>query len=573
MSKIFEEKRKLTKYFEDQSRMHARLAEYSLIDKRFVGTPSKKSMVWSDGVGGIPISWDDATDSVFCDSSDSHSLIIGPTGSKKSRLVAIPTVELLCSAKESMIISDPKSEIYERTAALLEENGYHVCVLNLRSPSDGSCWNPLSIPYRFYVQGELDKAYEFVNDISENLTKADASTKDPFWDNSAGSLFFGLTLLLFLYCRDSDEASGSEKYVTIDNLLRLRFEMFRDGDAVKNSNFWYLAQSDEFIRNALVGTVETADVTRGGILSTFDEKMRRFSIQPNLMDMLSRDDIALDILHQEPSAIFLLLPDEKTSYHKLVSLFIKQSYEFLIYQAQKRHKPMNANEKTVRINYILDEFSSLPTIKDFPAMITAARSRNIRFNLFVQSKHQLVLRYGEEAETIQTNCNNLLVLSGKELRLLEDVSKLCGDVIGDFLVRPVFAVSELRQLDKGRGEILVFSGSNKPLLTRLPDINQYDNGRARTIPIPQRYKQEKSTLTFSEVTEADEEKIDEDNDESPVSQEDQILPPPPPVLDADSFDIQDSRALLQKLFDESDKRFTRNRPTEAINPNDELEGE
>ena len=85
-------------------------------------------LVISKGV--IPLLYDESENTVYVDATDSHSLIIGSTGSKKTRLVVLPLVHMLCYAEESMIISDPKAEIYNRTAAMLKNNGYKVTVLN-----------------------------------------------------------------------------------------------------------------------------------------------------------------------------------------------------------------------------------------------------------------------------------------------------------------------------------------------------------------------------------------------------------------------------------------------------------
>jgi type IV secretion system protein VirD4 len=141
----------------------------------------------------------------------------------------------------------------------------------------------------------------------------------------------------------------------------------------------------------LSGTVEAPDNTRSSILSVFDQYMRIFSSQDVLVQLLSSNDIDFSLLGNQKVALFLIMPDEKTTYHKLISVFIKQCYEQLILEAQaKGNKSL-----PIRVNFVLDEFSSLPTINDFPAMITAARSRNIRFNLIVQSEHQLITRYSE----------------------------------------------------------------------------------------------------------------------------------------------------------------------------------
>ena len=449
------------------------LSSYSVrkTDKtEFISPPVKGVPFQFGGISGVPIYYNAEEEKVYVDYTDKHTVVIGPTASKKSRLVAMPTVRLLGAGKESMVISDPKAEIYTRTATYLKENGYEVKVLNLREPQYGTAWNPLSIPYYFFKNGNIDKAYEFANDIAINLTNQDKSQKEAFWDNSAGSFLFGLILLLFKYCNEFGE---DPKSVNIANIIKLRNAICSGSNGrIAGNPLWKFAKEDPFIAAALIGTIETANDTRAGILSVFDQKMRAFSIQPSLLDMLSYNDIDYTLLTNKPTAIFLILPDEKTAYHGLVSLFVKQSYEFLINMAQDK---LNKKEDLgIRINYILDEFSSLPTISDFSAMITAARSRNIRFNLFLQSKHQLRLRYGEDSDTILSNCENWIFLTSRELEFLKEISELCGEC-GGTQKKPILSVSDLQRLDKNSGEALILSGRNKPMISHLADINFFDN--------------------------------------------------------------------------------------------------
>ena len=457
-----------SKYFSQQESFERKLAKYDLSSGEITGSNS----MGAPYSGGVPLSFNKKKNSVFVDDTDSHSLIIGATGSKKSRLIALPLVKLLGAAGESMIISDPKAEVFERTAKKLEQLGYDIKTINLRDPKSGNAWNPLSVPYEHYSKKNYDRAFEFANDIAVNLAGIHDSKKDPFWDQSASTFFFGLIMLLFKFCRDCKLDSG---YVSIENLLRLRTFICADesGEITLANKLKKFAKGDPFIYSLLIGTVDTYSSTKAGILSVFDQKMRTFTIQPSLRSMLAGDTQLLDKIQQKPTAIFLILPDEKTSYHNLVSLFIKQSYEKLIFNAQEMRSRSDAS--LLRVNYILDEFSSLPTIHDFPAMITAARSRNIRFNLFVQSKHQLDLRYGEESYTIRANCNNWIFLVSREISLLQEVSELCGKRHKEGNTVPILSVTDLQRLDKELGEVLILSGRGKPYVAQLPDINMYDN--------------------------------------------------------------------------------------------------
>lgn len=489
MSKIYNKSisEQYGKYFTPIDELTRPFSVYSL--EKMSSNQRKATVIrpWDTGQSGVPLAWNEQAKTISVDHTDAHTLVIGPTGSKKSRLIVMPLVRILGSSGESMIISDPKAEIYNRTAAYLQQSGYGIFVLNLRSPMHGQRWNPLAIPFEFYSRGEIDKAYEFVNDIAENLIQSDKSNSEPFWDNSAGSFFFGLVLLLFKYCKDHNL---SKDYVHIGNVVRMRNALLTGARGEKNLQLWKYAKSDQIIASALIGTVETANDTRAGILSTFDQKIRMFSIQPNLLDMLGASDLDMSVVGRKPTAIFLVVPDEKTGYHGLVSLFVKQSYEYMIFDAQNQAERDGLHVGTLsnRVNYVLDEFSSLPTIRDFPAMVTAARSRNIRFTLVIQSKHQLIQRYKDETDTIQTNCNNWIFLTGRELQLLEEISSLCGKTLGDN-PQPILSVSDLQRLDKDAGEALLLCGRSKPCITRLADIEIYDQNQFERVPVVSRIPQ------------------------------------------------------------------------------------
>lgn len=121
---------------------------------------------------------------------------------------------------------------------------------------------------------------------------------------------------------------------------------------------------------------------------------------------------------------------------------------------------------------------------DMPQMITASRSRNIRFMLVIQSKHQLKQRYAEEAETIMSNCSNWLFLTSRETELLREISELSG-VTGSNR-EPLISVSRLQHLDKEAGECLVFSGRKYPYFSYPPDIEEYDGNEYVLRPLPLR---------------------------------------------------------------------------------------
>ena len=173
--------------------------------------------------------------------------------------------------------------------------------------------------------------------------------------------------------------------------------------------------------------------------------------------------------------MFLIIQDEKKTYHALTTIFVKQCYESLIDVAQE-----SGGKLRVRTNFILDEFANMPELKDVTTMITAARSRQIRFNLIIQNFAQLNQVYGKEnAETIKGNCTNMIYLLSSELNALEEISKLCGDVKVKGKgkdkpdeTRPLISVSDLQRL--AFKDAIIKKQRLDPFKTKLKGVNEYN---------------------------------------------------------------------------------------------------
>ena len=471
-------------YLESKEKLFKQFPHYSVREKR-IGRAfgDRRSIALR---GGVPLSYDAERDIIAIDSSDTHTLIWGSTGSLKTRCVIMPTVKIIGKSGESMIINDPKAEIFNRCADELQENGYKIVVINIRDPEYGDAWNPLAIPYKFYLEGDLDRASEFANDIAFNLTMEEKVTDDPFWNHSASDCLFGLILLLFRYCKDHQL---DESYVNMSNLMELRRQLFKGGIRAQNAPLWKYAAEDELVAASLSGSIYAPNETMHSILSTFDQKMRAFAIRPTLLDMLANNDIDIADIAENKVAVFLIIPDEKNTYNAMVSLFIKQAYEYLIFKASNNEDLKLHN----RVNFILDEFSSLPPISSMSSLISAARSRDIRFVLAVQGAHQLKKRYGDEAETIKSNCVNWIYLTSRELDLLKEISQLCGEQRNH---SPNISVYDLQHFSKEKCEALVLCGRLKPAKVNLLDIDRFGDDSYSILDFEKKTRQNRSKTKF-----------------------------------------------------------------------------
>ncbi len=416
--------------------------------------------------GGVPLVYD--KDAAYVDNGESHTLVLGATGSGKTAGIINPTMKMLMKARESIIVSDPKGEIFEDNSGLLRELGYEIIILNFRDPQKGNCWNPYHLPYKFQKEGNFDKANELLNDLSTNIV-VDGKGNDPFWQDSASSYLTGLSLALF--------EDAKEEEINI-NSINLMMTIGEDKYGASNYLKEYFNAKDPASPacvNAL-GTVNAPNETKGGIVSVLKQKVKTLAVTKNLSEMLSKNDFEMDTIGEKPTAVFMIIQDEKTTYHSLATIFVKQCYESLISVAHK-----HGGALPVRVNFLLDEFANMPKFKDITTMVTAARSRRIRFLFIIQNFAQIKEVYGDhDAETIRGNCGNLIYLLTGELAALEEISKLCGDKLVKVgkdkkeETRPLVTISELQRMKDN--EIVLIKHRCPPFKGKLKKDYETDFG-------------------------------------------------------------------------------------------------
>lgn len=397
---------------------------------------------------------------MWVDNSENHTLVVGVTGSGKTTAVIDPMTYSLAKAGESMIFTDPKGEIYRNHGTFLKHKGYNIIILNFRNPQQGNSWNPLTIPYRLYKAGNTDKAQELVDDVASNIMKDKNSQADPFWQDSAADYLAGNILGLM------DDATEEECNISSVNYMTTVGEDKFGGNSTYIKEYFKMKGESSPAYVFANNTITAPSDTKGSILSTFRQKIRIFAARKNLAEMLSFSDFDMESIGKQKTAVFIIVQDEKTTYHALASIFIKQSYETLIDVAQ--NSP--GSKLPVRTNYLLDEFANMPAIKDITTMVTAARSRAIRFTFIIQNYAQLDEVYGkEESQTIRSNCANLMYLLTTELSALEEISKLCGEVKSKKDDKtasvPLITVSDLQKLQPN--EVIIIRNRMFPFRTKL----------------------------------------------------------------------------------------------------------
>ncbi len=430
---------------------------------------------------------------------DSHALIISATGGGKTTSFVIPQVISFArqETKKSMIISDPKGEIYKHTAKYLEAQGYRVYLLNYRDPDHSEYWNPLTPIYRQYQivlniekevedvcengtfkkkfrgkiydidddlkydlaiakENELDKVGNMIDEIASMMISVESS-KDKVWEYGAIEL---LKAFLWAMLEDSDEKTRLEHFdkITEDTYsLRTIFRIFASFNPLNdyNPDNKYFSKRDKSSPAYIYSrsTMDCARATRSSYTSTFLAKLIVFK-NAIIQTITSCNSFELSELLGGKVAVFIDYQDEIKTHYQLISLFVQSAYKFLIEEANK-----NPNGRLdTPFYFILDEFGNFPPITDFDTAITAARGRGIFFCCILQSYAQLDNVYGQNtAGIIRDNLNVKIFLGSNNPHTLELFQKECGDFT---------RISPLSALNGSGAQINDFRLETIPVVTR-----------------------------------------------------------------------------------------------------------
>jgi len=161
--------------------------------------------------------------------------------------------------------------------------------------------------------------------------------------------------------------------------------------------------------------------TRGSFYTSALTTLRLFTLK-SIYGITSKSDFSITGIGEGKQALFIILPDEKTTFYPIASLVISQQYELLANMADRRGGRLKQ-----RVNFMLDEFGNFTTIADFTNKLTVGGGRGMRFNLFLQSFAQLKDKYDENtANTIKSNCQTWVYLQADDMETLKEISDKLG---------------------------------------------------------------------------------------------------------------------------------------------------
>ncbi len=329
-------------------------------------------------------------------------LVVGGSGAGKSASYVIPNALQLLG---SYVFTDPKGELYDKTAGYFKEKGYAVKVLNLVHPQNSDGYNPLH-----HINNEID-----VDVIANTIVKGQGEGKssDPFWDDMAEMLMKALIYYLKAVRPPEEQslASCSELVRTANN---------NGGDNLL-TNLMNQLPYDHPARMYYKNIEMLPEKTFGSVLGTLQSKLGKFDSR-EIAEVTSTDTIDFTEIGKTKTAVFVISSDTHTAYDFLLTIFFSQMIQQLYDFAD-----LNGGALPIPTYFILDEFANIGHIPDFDKKISTSRSRKISFSVILQNLDQLEAVYKEAHETIMGNCDTHLFLGSNSQKTVEYFSKALGE--------------------------------------------------------------------------------------------------------------------------------------------------
>ena len=386
-------------------------------------------------------------------------LIVGGSGSGKSSSYTIPNAHQMLG---SYVFTDPKGEIYDKTAGFLKKNGYEIKLLNLVNPTSSDSYNPLQ-----HIKNEID-----VDIIANTIVKgqnAEGSASDPYWDNMAELLLKALIYYLI--------AARPPKEQNLASCAELVRAANNNGGSNLLTELMSQLPYDHPARMNYKSVEIASDKTYSSILSTLQSKLGKFDSK-EIADLTSTNTIDFDEIVTRKTALYVVSSDTHGAYDFLLTIFFSQMIQQMYDFADK-----NGGKLPIKTFFILDEFANIGQVPDFDKKISTSRSRGISFSVILQNLDQLKAIYEKSYETIIGNCDTHVFLGSNSFATVEYFSKELGektishnskstnrnnvDVRTGFsesdqiMARALMTPDELRRMDNN--ECIIFEKGLKPI--------------------------------------------------------------------------------------------------------------
>lgn len=456
------------------------------IQEEFLAIPEREKEY--EGFPGTLMSRQDGI--AYIERYPTNNLYIGITRSGKGEEHVFPNLDILtrASVKSSLIIGDPKLELYKSSKKTLEERGYKVYLFNLDDPLHSMGYNPLTIIKETYCSGDYADAEMLANSLSFSIFRPDECSGDEkYFAGAAAGLLAAMVLALIEDCIEEDKNTNRKRYELYKE-KRAAYDRLPE-DMRNAERIHYLQRSQDtsadLISASYIDTIPpeipfselkvaenqinmfsiinifselavinidqnntaldlyfttrppmdraklkylstkvAGDRTKGSIYSTMSEKLLIFTYE-NIAKMTCDSSFNLrDLGFGEQPIALFFNTPDYDKSNHFLASVLIRQLYFVLAKAATREM----SGKCLRpVKFLLDEFGNLPAIENMQGIITVCLGRNISFDLYVQDYMQLENLYDKTAAIIQSNCANTFYIMAGDTDTAERFSKMLGN--------------------------------------------------------------------------------------------------------------------------------------------------
>ena len=381
-------------------------------------------------------------------------LVIGGSGSGKTRFFVKPN---LMQMHSSYVVTDPKGTVLVECGKMLLKNGYKVKVLNTINFKKSMHYNPFA-----YIRSEKD-ILKLVNTIILNTKGEGQQSGEDFWVKAEKLYYTALIGYIWYECVEEEQ-----NFTTLLDMINAS-EAREDDEEFKNPvdlMFDELEERepDHFAVKQYKKYKLAAGKTAKSILISCGARLAPFDIK-ELRDLTSYDELELDMLGDEKTALFVIISDTDDTFNFIVSIMYTQLFNLLCDRADDVYN----GRLPIHVRCLLDEFANIGQIPKFEKLIATIRSREISASIILQSKSQLKAIYKDNADTIEGNCDTTLFLGGKEKTTLKELAEVLGKETID-----LYNTSDTRGTSQSYG--LNYQKTGKELMSQ-DEIAVMDGGK------------------------------------------------------------------------------------------------
>lgn len=349
---------------------------------------------------------------ITCIMDDINVIMVGSTRSGKSRGEILQTIFLRALTGKSMVITDAKGELYLYTMKYLKKKGYNVLTFDLRNPLKSMRYNFLQQIIDAVQEDNIPKAIDYTWDFVSVLVGVPKG--EPLWTNGQAATIAAAILTLVL--------EAPKEFQNLTNVYYFLSNMCKYDEEGRMFITKYFEKLPD--THPARGVFDVAEISpekmRGSFFGMALTTLRHFT-NWNLADMTSESEFDVGTLGMEKTALFIIVPDEKSTLYPIVSVMMNQIYVKQVEIAMK-----HGGRLPIEVDFLADEFGNFPTIPSFGSMISAGLSRGIRFYLVIQDFQQLEKHYKEDYANIKGNCVVWVYLKTTDPKTLEEFSKKTG---------------------------------------------------------------------------------------------------------------------------------------------------